>query len=173
MFFFTGAVIFQALAMHLHGRAGLAMILMVFFMEGPLFPLIFAQALRGMGRHTKFASVVMTSSISGGAVFSPISSHLVYHEQNPQFALIVGAVAFGVGLVMPIGVTVLGKVRRVIDPMSWSEAASDGRPSSTSSVASRALSIVMMGKRPSKESGTAEFRERSSNGGVATEHTHQ
>jgi fucose permease len=172
MFFFTGAVIFQALAMHLRGRAGLAMILIVFFMEGPLFPLIFAQALRGMGRHTKFASVVMTSSISGGAVFSPISSHLIYHEQRPQYALIVGAVAFGAGLVMPIGVTVLGKVRRVIDPMSWSEAASDGRPSSTSSVASRALSIVMMGKRPSKESGTAEFRERSSNGGVATEHTH-
>jgi hypothetical protein len=140
----------------------------VFFMEGPLFPLIFAQGLRGMGKHTKFASVVITSAISGGAVFSPISSHLVNHQQKPQFALIVGAVAFGAGLIMPIGVSVLGKVRRVIDPMSWSEAASDGRPSSTSSVASRALSIVMMGKRPSKENGVAECRERSSNGGAPT-----
>jgi fucose permease len=168
LFFSAGAVIFQALAMHLNGRAGLAMILMVFFMEGPLFPLIFAQGLRGMGKHTKFASVVITSAISGGAVFSPISSHLVYHEQKPQFALIVGAVAFGAGLIMPIGVSVFGKVRRVIDPMSWSEAASDGRPSSTSSVASRALSIVMMGKRPSKENGVAECRERTSNGGAPT-----
>jgi hypothetical protein len=80
--------------------------------------------------------------------------------------MIVAAVAFGAGAIMPIGISVLGKVRRVVDPMSWSEAASDGRPSSTSSVASRALSIVMMGKRGSKESGTAEFRERSSNGGA-------
>jgi fucose permease len=168
LLFMSGAVIFQTLAMYLDGRAGLAMILMVFFMEGPLFPLIFAQALRGMGKHTKLASVVVTSAISGGAVFSPISSRLVYHEQKPQFALIVGAVAFGAGLIMPIGVSVFGKVRRVVDPMSWSEAANDDRPSSTSSVASRALSIVMMGKRSSKESGVAEFRERSSNGGTAT-----
>jgi fucose permease len=164
--FFAGAVIFQALSMHLEGRAGLAMVLMVFFMEGPLFPLIFAQSLRGMGKHTKLASVVITSSISGGAVFSPISNHIVERAQGPQFAMIVAAVAFGAGAIMPIGTSVLGKVRRVVDPMSWSEAASDGRPSSTSSVASRALSIVMMGKRGSKESGTAEFRERSSNGGA-------
>jgi fucose permease len=164
LIFFAGSVIFQALSMHLDGRAGLAMVLMVFFMEGPLFPLIFAQSLRGMGRHTKLASVVITSAISGGAAFSPISSHIVQQAQGPQFAMIVAAVAFGAGAIMPIGISMLGKVRRVVDPMSWSEAASDGRPSSTSSVASRALSIVMMGKRGSKESGTAEFRERSSNG---------
>lgn len=166
LFFFAGAVLFQALAMHIEGRAGLAMIIMVFFMEGPLFPLVFAQALRGMGKHTKFASVVITSAISGGAVFSPISSHIVYQGQGAQFALIVGAVVFGAGMIMPIGVTVLGKVRRVVDPMSGSEAASDGRPSSTNSIASRAMSIVMMGKRPSKENGVAECRERSSNGGT-------
>lgn len=164
--FFFGAVVFQALTMHLTGRAGLAMILMVFLMEGPLFPLIFAQSLRGMGKHTKFASVVITSAISGGACFSPISSHILYETQGPRFAMVVAAVAFGAGSIMPIGITVLGKVRRVVDPMSWSEAASDGRPSSTSSVASRALSIVMMVKRPSKENGAVEFRERTSNGGT-------
>ena len=70
LIFFAGSVIFQALSMHLEGRAGLAMVLMVFFMEGPLFPLIFAQSLRGMGQHTKLASVVITSAIAGGAAFS-------------------------------------------------------------------------------------------------------
>lgn len=165
LFFYTGAVVFQALSMHLGGRAGLAMILMVFCMEGPLFPLIFAQAIRGMGKHTKFASVVITSAISGGAVFSPISSHITNQGQGPQYAVIVGAVVFGAGAIMPLGFSVIEKVRRVVDPMSGSEAASDSRPSSTTSVASRALSIVMMGKRPSKENGAVEFRERTSNGG--------
>jgi len=169
LFFFAGAVIFQALSMHLGGRAGLAMVLMVFFMEGALFPLIFAQSLRGMGKHIKLASVVITSAISGGAAFSPISSHIAEQGQGPQFAMIVGAVAFGAGAIMPIGICSLGKVRRVVDPMSWSEAASDGRPSSTSSVASRALSIVMLGKRGSKENGAVEFRERTSNGATTTQ----
>lgn len=168
LIFFLGAILFQALSMHLTGRAGLAMLLMVFCMEGPLFPLIFAQAIRGMGKHTRFASVVVTSAISGGAVFSPISSHIVNEGRGPQFAVIVAVVVFAAGTVMPIVFSSVGKIRRVVDPMSWSEAASDGRPSSTSSVASRALSIVMMGKRPSKENGAVEFRERSSNGGGQT-----
>ncbi|KAM0715452.1 hypothetical protein Q7P37_008950 [Cladosporium fusiforme] len=169
LIFYIGAIIFQALSMHLGGRAGLAMVLLVFCMEGPLFPLIFAQSIRGMGKHTKFASVVITSAISGGAVFSPISSHIVYQGQGPSFALIVAAVAFGAGAIMPIGFSLIPKIRRVVDPMSSSEAASDGRPSSTSSVASRALSIVMMVKRPSKENGAVEFRERTSNGGMPAE----
>lgn len=167
--FYIGAIIFQALSMHIGGRGGLAMVLLVFCMEGPLFPLIFAQSIRGMGKHTRFASVVVTSAISGGAVFSPISSDIVNRGRGPEFALIVAAVAFGAGTIMPIGFSLIGKVRRVVDPMSGSEAASDGRPSSTSSVASRALSIVMMVKRPSKENGAVEFRERSSNGGIAGE----
>lgn len=159
MFFFTGTVVFTALASNLNGTTGLAMLMMVFFMEGPLFALIFAQSLRGMGRHTRLATVVMTSTISSGAVFSPISNHLTNEGPGAQYSIIVAAVVFGVGLIMPIGFSMHEKIRRLVDPLSGYEAA-DERPGSTSSRASRALSFLSIGKRPSKDSGAIEFRER-------------
>lgn len=159
MFFYTGAVIFTALAMHLDGTTGLAMLIVVFFFEGPLFALIFAQSLRGMGRHTRFATVVITTTIASGAVFSPISNHLENEGPGAQYSLIVAAVVFGVGIIMPIGFSMHEKIRRLVDPLSGYEAA-DQRPGSTSSRASRALSFLSIGKRPSKDNGAIEFRER-------------
>ncbi|KAG9078109.1 hypothetical protein FRC06_008528 [Ceratobasidium sp. 370] len=42
------------------------------FFEGPLFPCIFVMSTKNMGRHTRRASSLLISAISGGAVFPPI-----------------------------------------------------------------------------------------------------
>nr|OQO20771.1 hypothetical protein B0A51_11898 [Rachicladosporium sp. CCFEE 5018] len=159
--FYIGTILFSTLAMHLPGKTGLTMIILTYFFEGPLFALIFAQGLRGMGRHTKFASVVITSAISGGAVFSPISNYLALDGKGAQYALIVAAVVFGFGTLMPIGLCASPALARVVDPVSSKDASE--RPSETSSRASRALSFLNIGKKEQGEgeaSGSVEFRER-------------
>lgn len=43
--------------------------LLIFFFEGPIFPLVFAIALQGLGRNTKLGAAILVSATSGGGVF--------------------------------------------------------------------------------------------------------
>ncbi|KAK0328339.1 hypothetical protein LTR82_000269 [Friedmanniomyces endolithicus] len=165
--FFLGAILFEALAMNLTGSAGVAMLIMVFFMEGPIFSLIFAQSLRGMGRHTKLASVALTSAVSGGAVFAPISSHLANREHRPMYSLVIAIAAFAAGSVFAFGLNGSAKARAQVDPMrdATTPPGSDVRPGSTDSRASRALSFFGGGrKKGGEQAAEAEWRERKPEG---------
>lgn len=73
--FSVGALLFEILAIsrHISGSTSSVMMILVFFMEGPIFPLLFALVLQQMGRRTRSTAVAMTSAISGGAVFPPIA----------------------------------------------------------------------------------------------------
>jgi hypothetical protein len=86
------------------------------FFEGPLFPQIFAQGIRGMGRHTKDASVLLTAAIGGGAVIPPIMfASLKIH--NAQYAFCVIVAAFAVGTLYPIWLNALPAARQLSDPV--------------------------------------------------------
>ncbi|EXJ58562.1 hypothetical protein A1O7_05989 [Cladophialophora yegresii CBS 114405] len=69
---YVGVVVCLALAMRLDGNAGAAIAILTLFFEAGIFSIIFAIAMRGLGKHTKTGASLMTAAISGGAVFPPI-----------------------------------------------------------------------------------------------------
>lgn len=116
MVFYLGAIAFAAAAIHTTGSTGAAIIAMVMFFEGPIFPQIFAQGIRGMGKHTKDASVLLTSAIGGGAVFPPIMfAALKIH--NAQYAFCVIAAAYSVGALYPLYLNIFPAGRKLSDPV--------------------------------------------------------
>ncbi|KAF1849826.1 MFS monosaccharide transporter-like protein [Cucurbitaria berberidis CBS 394.84] len=116
LFFYLGAVAFSAAAMKATGSAGTAIIIMVMFFQGPLFPQIFTQGIRGMGKHTKDASVLLTAAIGGGAVFPPIMfAALKIH--NAQYAFCVIVAAYAAGSLYPIGLNAVPALKKLSDPV--------------------------------------------------------
>lgn len=172
--FYSLAILFTGLCTHYTGATGVALLIMVFFAEGPQFALIFAQGLRGQGRHTKLASVLLTSAIGGGALFSPIATVVANSGKGRQYALWVAVAAFAGGATFPLVLNAWGRVRRIVDPIGdvTSTAGASRRPGSVGSAASRALSFlsmhVSMGKKKRESGGGVEYRERkgSPNGAI-------
>ncbi|KAH9844831.1 Major Facilitator Superfamily [Teratosphaeria destructans] len=160
--FYIGLIVVQSLAAAYGGGTGIAMLTLAFFFEGPIFNLIFAQALRGMGRHTKIASVYLTAAISGGAVFSPISSHITSSDGRARYALVVAVATFAFGALFALELNLSGTARRQVEPIRDATSPSSSRPGSPSSTASRALSFLHVGKRSRSESSNVECKERSS-----------
>jgi hypothetical protein len=160
--FYLGAIIFSALAMTYDGDTGVAMMVMVFFFEGPIFALVFAQSLRGMGKNTKFASVLITAAISGGSVFAPISNDIAYNGRGAMYAVVVGLAVFAGGTLFPIYLNICPPARKQCDPIKDAASPAGSRPGSDSSRASRALSFLHIGKkRHSRDPQPAtEWRER-------------
>lgn len=162
LFYNLGAILFIALCTHFVGATGVALIVMVFFFEGPQFSLIFAQSLRGQGKNTKFASVLITSSIAGGAVFSPIATTIANSGRGAPYSLVVAIAAFAGSTVFAIALNSFGGMRLLVDPLKDVTTDRGSRPSSTSSAASRALEFLSLGKKVRCGSGSkeVEYRER-------------
>ncbi|KAK0358437.1 hypothetical protein LTR94_035448, partial [Friedmanniomyces endolithicus] len=119
-----------------------------------------------MGRHTKLASVALTSAVSGGAVFAPISSHLANREHRPMYSLVIAIAAFAAGSVFAFGLNGSAKARAQVDPIrdATTPPGSDVRPGSTDSRASRALSFFGGRKKGGEQAAEAEWRERKPEG---------
>ncbi len=116
LFFYLGAIAFSIAAMKTSGSTGATMIVMVMFFEGPLFPQIFAQGIRGMGKHTKDAAVLITASIGGGGFFPPIMfAALKIHDARYAFCVVVAA--FTAGLLYPIWLNTVPAARIISDPL--------------------------------------------------------
>jgi fucose permease len=116
LFFYTGAIAFAIATMKTSGATGAAMLIILQFFQGPLFPQIFAQGIRGMGRHTKDASVLLTAAIGGGAVFPPIMfAALKIH--NAQYAFCVIVAAFSAGVLYPLWLNALPATKQISDPI--------------------------------------------------------
>lgn len=166
--FLAGAIVFGALSVRLSGNAGAACLIIVYFMEGPIFSLVFAQGLHGMGRHTRRASVLLTAAISGGAVFSPISNAVTQTVAGASTALIVALAVFAAATVFPIALIVYSPLRRLVEYPAESDGPPSSRPSSMSSRAGRrVMSFIDMGKgKKGRESQTVEHRERKSSTGI-------
>jgi len=160
VFFLTGTIVFSALAMNFTGSTATAMVLMVFFFEGPLFPLIFAQSIRGMGKYTKDGSVILIAAVSGGSVF-PGLSYVASQAQNAQYAMCVAVAGFAGATLLPFFLNWSPLARALCDPLKDpSEISDESLPeSSNSSVASRALSFFSIRRKSAGEMKT-EWRER-------------
>jgi fucose permease len=117
LFFYLGAIAFAAVSMASGpGATSAASIVMLMFFEGPLFPMIFAQPLRGMGKHTKDASVLLVAAIGGGAVFPPIM-YGADRARNVQYAFCVVIAAYAAGTVFPIWLSCFPAARLLSDPV--------------------------------------------------------
>jgi fucose permease len=116
LFSFVGSIAFAAATMKTTGSTGAAMIVLLMFFEGPLFPQIFSQGIRGMGRHTKDASVLLTAAIGGGAVF-PAIMFAALKTHNAQYAFCVIIAAFAGGTLYPLWLNALPATRKLSDPV--------------------------------------------------------
>lgn len=119
LFIFVGGVIFSALTMSLdlsaNGIAGPALVF--FFFEGPVWPLVYAIGLRGMGRQTKIAAALLTAAASGGGIFQFVmyAVQQVSHK-DVQYSFCVIVALFTFGTIFPVYLNLVKGARRQVDP---------------------------------------------------------
>ena len=111
----TSAVAFAAPP----GDTPVAFLILALFFEAPLFPLIFAMSLRGQGKHTKFASTVVTMAISGGAIWPSVTYGVDMRHADARYAVRVTMGLYAAALLWPIILSASRKLRRWVDP-KWS-----------------------------------------------------
>jgi fucose permease len=116
LFVYAGSIAFSAAAMSGSGPTPAAIIIIIMFFEGPMFPLIYAQSIRGLGKHTKDASVLLTAAIGGGAVLTPIT-YVVSQSHNAQYGYCVVVAAYVVGALFPIWLNIHPTARKLADPV--------------------------------------------------------
>ncbi|KAF7898062.1 hypothetical protein EAF00_004508 [Botryotinia globosa] len=90
--------------------------LLVFFFEGPIFPLVFSLTIRGMGKHTKWASACVVASATGGSVFVFVLFG-VRKIHTIQYSFVIPFVLFLIALLYPVYLNFGGEgVRHQVDP---------------------------------------------------------
>ncbi|KAF2117566.1 MFS monosaccharide transporter-like protein [Lophiotrema nucula] len=112
---YAGAIAFAAACMNGYGAAPAALIIILMFFEGPIFSLIYGQALRGLGKHTKDGAILLTAAIGGGAAFPPIA-YAAIQAKNAQYALCVVIAAYAAGMLFPIYLNLYPTARQMCDP---------------------------------------------------------
>lgn len=55
-----------------HGTAAVAILIVIFFFEAPMYPTIFTLGTANLGRHTRRGAGILVMGVSGGAIFPPI-----------------------------------------------------------------------------------------------------
>ena len=116
---FLGALLFSILVFSITGidpdKVGALMITLYFF-EGPIWPLIFATSLRRMGRRTKMAAAVLTSAASG-AGFLPWLLFVIIKKdgRTAQYAYCLLIAFLGLGTLYPIYLSVFPAARQQVD----------------------------------------------------------
>jgi fucose permease len=115
---FLFGTVFAALMMTIyHGPSSAAVTVVFSFFEGPIFPLIFAIGLRGMGTWTKYVGAVLLSSACSGAIFPYVMYIIVYDLHMPaHYAFCVVVALFAFGSIFPAYLTLVSKAGHQIDP---------------------------------------------------------
>ncbi|KAF2086130.1 MFS monosaccharide transporter-like protein [Saccharata proteae CBS 121410] len=163
---FIGVMVFSIVAMHATKDLSAITIIFVYFFEGPIFPLVFSQALRGLGRHTRVGSACLTAAISGGAIIPPITDAVTDgHGTSYAYCVVVAAAAFGT--ILPIYLSFLPQARTLADPTNSAAYVPDSRPVSPMTPGrrfSRTLFNLKNRKGKEGEAGlpTVEQKERDS-----------
>ena len=123
---FGGMVLFAALCTSLHAAAAVAAVVCYELFQSGVFPLVYAIALRGLGRRTKLGAVALTAATSGGAVF-PVIANAVANGSNMQYAFVAIVAPAAAGLVFPVYLCLVGSARQQVDPESKKEEERDLR----------------------------------------------
>ena len=153
---FIGAIVTSALAMSFDGYKGVAMIVLILFFESGIFSLIFAIALRGLGKHTKTGSVLLTAATSGAAIIPAIMWPVV-SDHNVRYAFCVVVAVFAFGALMPIYLSINPAAKKQVDPVHSRQNSILGgqmRPT-TPNKANRIFSAVVRRKKTSSETTTS------------------
>jgi len=76
-----------------HGVAAVAVLIVIFFFEAPMYPTIFTLGTANLGRHTRRGAGILVMGVSGGAVFPPIQG-AVADAANTRISYVVPLVGF-------------------------------------------------------------------------------
>ncbi|CAG8959700.1 hypothetical protein HYFRA_00001606 [Hymenoscyphus fraxineus] len=119
LFALLGCLLFSTLIMALripiNGLAGPT--LMFYFFEGPVFPMVYAIGIRGLGKRTKIGASAIAAATSGGAMFPFVMfavQRLNRKSVQYSFCIIVALSAFG--LLFPVYLNLVPKARKQVDP---------------------------------------------------------
>ena len=116
LFSFLACIVTSALSTHLTGHASTAMMVLTLLFESGIFSLIFAISIRGMGRQTKWAAVLLTAATSGGAAIPPIMNPLSTKD-SLQYAFVVCIAVFAFGTIFPIYLSLNPLAKKQVDPI--------------------------------------------------------
>jgi len=93
-----------------------ALLIALYFFEGPIWPLIFSGALRGMGRRTKIAAAVLTTGTAGAAVIPwIIRVNVKDGGKSVQYSYCSLIAFLGLATLFPIYLIVFPGARRQVD----------------------------------------------------------
>jgi fucose permease len=187
MFVILGCLIFStltfALSINANGIAGPALVF--FFFEGPVFPLVYAIGIRGLGRRTKVGAVCITAATSGGGAFQFVMWAVQrVDNKSVKYSFCVIVALFAFSLIFPAYLSLVPDARHQVDPQKRAglprsrrgsravrsfDAGSDGeRPDTPIRRMSRRFSVIFGkitpggkggGGRGSQEVGIVEHRE--------------
>lgn len=107
-----------------HRRFICILLIMFSFAGGPIWPLIFAQGLRGQGARTKRASTLLTMAASGPAIWPFVMFAIVNNGRSSEslrIAFLVAVCLLLSGLAYPVFLTLVEDARRMVDPSSTKE----------------------------------------------------
>lgn len=113
---YVGMIVCSIIRMNTTGMATTVIGVLLWASEGGAFPIIYAIALRGIGRHTKTATAFLASAISGG-LFFPFIKHAVQVSRGEAYSYCVVTAVFCAGAVFPLYLNLLPKARRQVDPI--------------------------------------------------------
>jgi fucose permease len=120
MIIFLCGLIFAILTMSLHvtGNSIAGPAMLFFFFEGPVFPLVYAIGLRGLGRSTKIGAVLLSAATSGGGVFQFVMFAVQrLDHKSVQYSYCVIVALFSFGMMYPLYLNFVPKARRQVDPV--------------------------------------------------------
>lgn len=169
LFAISAALLFSALSTSLthisaNGIAGPALMLYCFM--GPIFPLIFAMGLRGMGSRTKWAASLLTAGVSGGAGF-PFVQYATQKINNATVQRSYGVIVaiFAAAMLYPIYLNLFSAARHQVDPAKASlfghqnaEEPTERKGSAVRRASLRLFAKMGLGK-VSSEQASSEHRE--------------
>lgn len=140
LFFLLASTALSIVAMHYHGTVPQTTLMLLYFFEGPIFSLVFANCLRGLGKWTKDGSALLTAAIAGGAAFPPVMYAIAKGSDSRgrggyQYAYYIIATALAVGIFLPLWQNVVPSARKISDPVvkGRHEVGLSGRPRGTGS----------------------------------------
>lgn len=76
-----------------HGDAAVAVLIVIYFFEAPMYPSIFTLGTANLGRHTRRGAGILVMGVSGGAVFPPIQGAIA-DAANTRISFVVPLVGF-------------------------------------------------------------------------------
>ncbi|RMZ75049.1 hypothetical protein DV737_g5491, partial [Chaetothyriales sp. CBS 132003] len=170
---YIGLIVCAGVQMTVTGAGTSAVQILIFFFEAGIFAIVFAISLRGLGRHTKTGSALMTAAISGGAPF-PLIQWATNKGHGLPYSYVVPLVTVCFGAIFAFYLNFVPAARKQVDPVHQDrtrrrERRSMRQASTASSAASASNQFGLVGvlarrqrKMESNEMGTAHHIERQS-----------